>query len=251
MTLLNQKIRTKNFLLSVISAGSQDAKKLAIVLPGRLDTKDYPHMISHVELLAQLGFLALSFDPPGTWESDGPDELYSMSNYLVAINELIEHFGNKSTLLLGHSRGGSMAMLGATKNKNVIGFISIMSRATFRSGKIDEEWRLAGKKTFKRDMPSDSSKSRKYVLPFSFVEDSEQYDMREGVKGLSIPKLFVAGKDDDTVPPSLVEEGYKAAGEPKEFVLLDSDHDYRHHPKIISEINDIISNFITIHADLC
>ncbi len=79
-------IKTPSFELAVYIKGKSDAKKLALVLPGRLETKDYPHMRSHVNYLAKRGYLALSFDPPGTWDSPGEIEFYTMTNYLKAIN---------------------------------------------------------------------------------------------------------------------------------------------------------------------
>src|SRR3989338_10282910 len=104
-------IKTKSFELAVFTRGSENSNKLAILIPGRLDTKDYAHNTSHVEYLSKHGFYALSFDPPGTWESSGKIEEYNTTNYIKAINELIEYFGNKPTLLVGHSRGASVSML--------------------------------------------------------------------------------------------------------------------------------------------
>src|SRR3972149_11567035 len=122
-----ERIKTKNFELAVYEKGNEGAAKIALVLPGRLDTKDYVHMRSHVDFLAANGFFALSFDPPGTWESPGGIELYTTTNCLVAVDELIAYFGNKPTLLAGHSRGGTVAMLAGTKNPHVDRFISIFS----------------------------------------------------------------------------------------------------------------------------
>ena len=64
-------IKTESFQLATYSQGDSESKKLALVLPGKLDTKDYSHMKSHVKYLAIMGYFALSFDPPGTWESKG------------------------------------------------------------------------------------------------------------------------------------------------------------------------------------
>src|SRR3989344_5911947 len=104
-------LKTKNFEVAVYIKGDPASAKLAIVTPGRLDTKDYLHNTSLVDYLANRGFYALSFDPPGTWESPGSIDLYTTTNYLKVVDELIEHFGNKPTLLAGHSRGGTVAML--------------------------------------------------------------------------------------------------------------------------------------------
>lgn len=59
-------IKTENFQLAIYSQGNSNSSKLALVLPGKLDTKDYANMRGHVNYLANLGYFALSFDPPGT-----------------------------------------------------------------------------------------------------------------------------------------------------------------------------------------
>src|SRR3989344_4901856 len=122
-----ERIRTQFFELAANIKGNKDSKKLALALPGRLDTKDYACFTSHIEYLARKGFLAVSFDPPGTWESPGGIELFTTTNYIKAVNELIEYFGNKPTFLLGHSRGGTVAILAGASNQAVIGFAPIMA----------------------------------------------------------------------------------------------------------------------------
>src|SRR3990167_8571891 len=120
-------IKTKSFELAVYARGDEKASRVALVLPGRLDTKDYVHMTSHVDFLAKRGYHALSFDMPGTWESPGNIAEYTTTNYIKAVNELVDYLGNKPTLLLGHSRGGSVAILAGAVNKDVVGIIPIMA----------------------------------------------------------------------------------------------------------------------------
>jgi pimeloyl-ACP methyl ester carboxylesterase len=234
-------IRTKSFTLSVYSNGDKHAGRLALVLPGRLDTKDYPHMHSHVDLFARHGFFALSFDPPGTWGSEGNIELYTMTNYLKAINELIEHFGNKPTLLMGHSRGGSMAMLGAITNPYVTHFIAAMSRAG--ASARHSSMKLGDVLTEYRDVPGHPDERKKFDLPYSFFEDSETYDMREGLKTCRASKLFIAGTRDRIVDPNKVKEAYEVAAEPKLLEVVNFGHDYRHHPDQIEEVNRLVEKF--------
>src|SRR3989338_4759008 len=107
-------LKTKSFDLAVYAKGDPASSKLAIIIPGRLDSKDYAHNTSLVDYLAGRGYFALSFDPPGTWESPGDIGLYTTTNLLKVVDELIEHFGNKPTLLAGQSRGGTVAMLAGT-----------------------------------------------------------------------------------------------------------------------------------------
>ena len=240
-------IETESFKLATYSKGDESSDKLALVLPGKLDTKDYAHMTSHVDYLASLGFLALSFDPPGTWESPGDITLYTTTNYLKSINELINYYGNKPTFVMGHSRGGSMAMLSGTTNPDITSFAALMSYA-YRSRFESEEtkkWKEKGSIESSRDLPPGGGpKVKKFKLPYSFHEDQIQYDMNKGLKTSTKPKLFMLGKKDDLVPPKFVKDAYELAGEPKELYEIDSIHDYRLDPKWIDEVNKVVGKFM-------
>lgn len=240
-------VRTKSFGLAVYEQGDKNSKKLALLLPGRLDTKDYPHMRSHVDYLAGRGYFAVSFDPPGTWESEGDISIYSMTSYAKAIDELIEHYGNRPTFLVGHSRGGSMAMIAGTRNNRVVGFASIMSYYSFDpklAGMYpDPEWEKRGYLLERRDVPGED-KYIEYKLPYEFLQDQIKYDMSRDLRRSTKPKLFVYGVQDTTVPPEGVKEAYEIAESPKEIASIKSDHDYRRHPQLVQEVNAIVGKFL-------
>lgn len=238
--LMSNFVKTKSFELAVYQRGNLDSKKFALVLPGRLDTKDYPHMKSHVDFLSKKGYLAISFDPPGTWETSDDIKQYTMTNYLKAINELIEYFGNKPTVLMGHSRGGTMAMLAGTRNSHVTYIITAMSRSN--PNRISENARLKGFEISYRDKPTGGEK--KFELPLSYFEDAAQYNPLEALSTCIKPKLFVAGKKDDVVPPDSVKKLFENAADPKEFYEIDCGHDYRKIPEKISEINQVMESFL-------
>ena len=245
-------IRTKSFEVAAFIKGDINSKKLALVLPGRLDTKDYPNMKSHVEYLAGRGYLALSFDPPGTWESPGDISLYTMTNYLKAINELIEHFGNRPTLTLGHSRGGSMAMLSAINNQYITHFVSIFGQYSYASRNSEslerKKWRETGFMVHKRDTPGDSNSIRAFSLPYGFHEDEVQYDMSAGLTKCVKPKLFVFGTSDTTATPETVKTAFELSELPRELREIDSDHNYRLVPKLIEEVNTLVGEFLDKYA---
>lgn len=241
-------VKTASFDLAVYAEGDESADKLALILPGQLDTKDYPHLRSHVDYLANRGFYALSFDPPGTWESGDNIGLYTMTNYLKAINELIDFFDGKQTFAIGHSRGGSMAMLCGTTNPKVYAFTAIMSGYTY-DPKLhprynDQEWKTKGYKESWRDLPSNPKEKRLFKLPYSFVEDQMQYDMADGLSKCTKPKLFIMGTRDVTAAPGQVLGAYEKSAEPKQLYKLDSDHDYRWHPELIKKVNQVVGEFL-------
>jgi len=240
-------LATKSFSLAVYMQGNERADKLALVLPGRLDTKDYAHMRSHVDFLASRGYLALSFDPPGTWESPGGIGLYTMTNYIKAANELIAHFGNRPTLMVGHSRGSSIATYVGTTNPHVVAFVSIfcpLAPGAYQ-GAVNEEWRRQGYITEMRDLPPGGGPEvKRYKLPYAFFEDQKQYDLADGLQRCTKPKLFFLGTRDALAPPDTVRALYNIAAEPKRLHELDSDHDYRLHQHLIDEVNKELENFL-------
>jgi pimeloyl-ACP methyl ester carboxylesterase len=241
-------IETPGFKLACYVKGEADASKLALVLPGLLDTKDYPHMITHVDFLAKQGYLAVTFDPPGTWESHGDIEIYTMSNYLKAVDELIQHFSSKPTFVMGHSLGGSIAMLSAVKNTGIVAIAAIMSASSFVRDSNREEriikWRNDKIKVSYRNMPEDSTQRKQFDLPYSFSEDAQQYDVSQDLKTLQIPKLFIAGDQDTSVEPELVSQTYSLAAKPKILHIMKSDHNYRDHPELINEVNEYIQQVL-------
>jgi len=233
------KIRTKNFGLSIYKQGNEEFEKIAIVLPGKFDSKDYANIKGHVDYLAQNGYLAISFDPPGTWESDGDISDYTMTNYIQAVEEVIVYFGNKPTVAIGHSMGGSMAMFAAINNPNVIGFVAIMSPYKFDHLVDRIESAIS-----KRDLPNNPKEERIYNVPKTFFEDVLKYNAVDGLMELKKPKLFISGDNDTTITPSTISEVFEVSAEPKELISVKSDHDYRNNSEKIEEINTIILGWL-------
>ncbi len=236
-------IKTKSFELSIIEKGDSDSLKVALLLPGQLDTKDYAHMVSHVDYLAGKGYHAVSFDPPGTWDSPGNISLYTMTNYLRAINELTELFGNKPTVLMGHSRGGTMAMLAGAHNPCVTHIIAVMSHTApseFNPSKIKD-----GIKISYRDMPPNDTKNKKrFDLPLNYFEDAKKHDVLGSIKLCKKPKLLYYGTKDVLVEAEDVRESFEEMPEPKFIHELNSEHDYRLHKDIVDEVNKTTWEFI-------
>jgi alpha/beta superfamily hydrolase len=168
-----------------------------------------------------------------------------MTNYLKAINELIEYFDNRPTFVVGHSRGGSMAMLAGTTNPHITHFISVMSRASANA--VNKSISQGKSQTTYRDTPEDPHKRRSFDLPYSYFEDANHYDMIDGLSKCLKPKMFIMGTRDTVVKSEFVHEAYHAAAEPKVLEVLDSEHDYRRDPALIEEVNQLLRNFLETH----
>jgi pimeloyl-ACP methyl ester carboxylesterase len=186
-------IKTKSFELASISQGDKNSGKLALLLPGRLDTKDYVSFVSHLKYFADRGFYAVAFDPPGTWDSPGETDLFTTTSYIKAVNELIEYFGNRPTLLLGHSRGASVAILVAGSNPVVNAIIPIMANYGEPSAPTEEALKN-GFQLSSRDIPPGSSKTEKqkiFKLSVNYWTDGKKYNPEEALKKCAVPKLLI------------------------------------------------------------
>lgn len=239
-------IKTQSFELAVNTQGDKNSPKVAICLPGRLDTKDYASFVSHLDYLSGKGFFAISFDPPGTWDSPGSTDLFTTTNYIKAVNELIEYYGNKQTLLLGHSRGGATAILAGCLNPNVMGIVAILAAYTDPTPPESREI-IDGHVISFRDLPPGDRKTqeqKKFMLSLDYWTDGQKYHPSEVLKTCPKPKLLIGGTDDDFTTPEEVKEIYDSLPDPKMIHILNSDHDYRYHPEVIKEVNEVIGQFL-------
>lgn len=148
---------------------------------------------------------------------------------------------------MGHSRGASMAMMAGVKNTHITAFAAIMpslSKDGFLA-KEDAEWKQKGYKISMRDLPPGGGPEiKRFDLPYSFFEDELKYHLTEEMTQSTKPKLFILGKKDTLVLPSIVMQTYTSFAEPKELYELDSDHDYRLHENLIQELNIVIGDFL-------
>ena len=236
-------LKTTTFTLAANVYGDQNASRLALLLPGRLDTKDYAHMAAHGIFLASQGFLAVSFDPPGTWGSPGDIALYTVTNYVKAVHEVIAHFGSRPAVLVGHSVGGRVAMIAGPENEAVTHSVYIMSKAG-PSG-VDLDRVVNDAVVSLRDLPpGDGEPKKEFHLPLAFFKDAETFDVMEKLKEYNKPKLFIVGKKDKLIRNEEIQETFMGAGEPKELKEIDWGHDYRRSLEMIETINDLIKSFV-------
>lgn len=215
--------------------------KLAILCPGYLDTKDYVHLVRLAEQLTGRGYTVASFDPTGTWGSEGSNEEYLTSQYLEDIKSVLEYMLSQapysSILLGGHSRGGQVAILYAAHDPRVTQILAIMPSHGPVEGSRREEWEKEGFKDSDRDIPG--STDRKYFhIPFKHVLDRDQFDALGDIKKIKASIILIAGELDDLVTPEEVRQLYDAANQPKKYMILEGiGHDYRLNSKEVERVN--------------
>lgn len=238
-------IQTPSFQLTIYADGNPKSDKLFLCLPWFLDAWNYAHLKGHRKYFAERGFFCVSFDPPGTFSSPWDISLYTVTNYLKAINEVIVYFGSRETIALGHSMGGTMALLASFLSKYISHTVSINSPGDMKTGLLASSrdiWKEQWVRTGIRDIPT--GWIRNYSIPYVFMEDAIQYDMLDDLKSSRKPKLFVTGTRTST-DYTRVEEAYIYAWNPKNFVQVNcNEHSYRNFPEVIEEVNRVVEQFL-------
>jgi hypothetical protein len=133
-----------------------------------------------------------------------------------------------------------MALLAGVHNQYVTHMVAVMSHWG-PSGRPDVEGDVH---VSTRDIPpgTERTEERKtFELPMSYFNDLADYS---GLDVCNKPKLFFAGLKDVLITPDEVKEMVDDATEPKQYLELDSEHDYRLHAEIIDEVNKKVEAFI-------
>lgn len=232
-------------IAATIHEPSTKTSKLAILCPGYLDTKDYPHLVALSEGLTEQGYCVVRFDPTGTWGSGGDILNYTITQYLIDIKTVLDYLFDKEqyehVLLGGHSLGGRLSILYGALDSRISLVLGIMASYGSVEGVYREKWEERGFRTSDRDIPGNSNEKRTFIVPFSHALDRENHDVLEHAKKISVPVILLAGELDDIVPAEDVKDIYEVANEPKEFILLNGiDHDYRNNSNDIKLVNDRI-----------
>lgn len=157
--------------------------------------------------------------------------------------------------LLGHSRGGGIALLGASDVANLRGVVtwSAIARA--------DRWDEATKRQWRRDGHIDVINSRtKQVMRSSMrvLDDYETHrehlDILDAASRLDVPLLVVHGDRDDSVPVSESLEIASRARDASRLIIGDAGHTYNaihplvHIPRELELATAVTARFLTAYA---
>lgn len=238
-------------IAAVVHEGSEN--KLAVFMPGFLDSKDYPDLVTLAEVVNELGLTAVRFDPIGTWDSEGDEHDYCATEYLHNLRSVIDYMEAENQqpfdciVVGGKSLGGFISTVYASADERISAVVSIVAPTSLKRDR-GISWETDGVRYSTRDLPGDPSQTRAFSVPWAHALDAEQYDVVAAVKKLHIPILFVAGEKDDKIPPEKVQALYEQANEPKQFIVVpDATHDYRFNEAHLKQIKDITKDFVSTH----
>lgn len=201
--------------------------KLALLLPGYLDSPDYLHLKTFEKRLLELGYTVERLDACHLWET-GDVTNYTITNYLKHITETVASYQDQQheeIVLIGHSMGGFMAIIAGNRIDAVTKIISLCPPPD-RYGH-EKQWDANGIRHSERDLPNDSTLFRTFDIPFAYVEDGYQYSAKEEVKNIHKPLMIFIALDDVVVPPARTEQIVANANQPYVVRQPNMGHDFR------------------------
>lgn len=191
--------------------------------------KDWGFVPPTGEALAEAGYTALTFNFSHNGIGDDPLEMSeeekfgknTFSREIRELNELIAafqsgFFGHDAAVrlgLLGHSRGGGIALLVGSKNSAVDAVVSWSAVRTFDryDQKVKSKWRKRGFLQIENKRTGQT-----FHLDERLLDDVEQniegsLNIEKAVRSLSKPLLIVHGEEDESVRVSEGRQLYEWA----------------------------------------
>ncbi len=209
---------------------------LVVIVHGFKGFKDWGFFPWLADFLAEQRIAACRFNMSRSGIGEKPDtfdrlDLFEDDTYTAQINDLrtvVRHChprANVPIFLLGHSRGGGVAILAAKDVPNLRGVITWSSIA--RTDRWDEnerkQWRKAGHYEVVNARTKQVMRMSTRMLDDL---DANRFDVLEAASRLHVPVLAIHGGKDDSVPDSESRQIAAAADEAICLTISTASHTY-------------------------
>ncbi len=243
LTSVTIKGSKKRLILLDIRTPENVAHGTLLLLHGFKGFKDWGTFNLIADYFANLGFRFVKFNfsyNGGTIENpiDFPDEkafgennLSTELNDLTCVIDYLEEQGmiSQSLAVIGHSRGGGIAILGAAEDERITHLATLAAVADFGRRMPDykalKTWELTGVRYV-------FNSRTKQNLPqfYQFFEDyrlnKNRLDIQKAARSLEIPYLIVHGKSDETVNIDDAVELKNACPSAQLLIIEDANHTF-------------------------
>jgi pimeloyl-ACP methyl ester carboxylesterase len=242
-----KRIDKKPILWDAIYSQNKVKNPLVIFCHGYKGFKDWGAWDLVAEAFADAGFFFVKFNfshNGGTIDQpiDFPDlEAFSDNNYSIELedlDDLINHLHSSEnsfiknidlnhSILIGHSRGGGIATIYASKHNRITQLVTWAGVSDFgkRMGTTEElqQWKADGIKYVvngrtKQKMP------HKYQFYEDFKANEARFNIETSARKIRIPHLIVHAKEDPSVSFNEAVALHKFNPQSELFSVSDSDH---------------------------
>lgn len=226
---------------------------LVIVCHGFQSSKEWIPMVNLAAAFGKYGISAFRFDFAGNGESEGS---FQYGNYYREVEDLravVQHFREQKyviTAIVGHSKGGNVVLLYASKYKDIHIVVNISGRFNLARGM---EIRLGHNfiHRIKREGYIDV-KNRRGKIMYRVTKESlmDRLSTITHLACLLIPEdcrvLTIHGSTDKIVPAEDASEFAKFISNHELCIIEGADHEYTSHQ---DELTSLVLEFIKIHTD--
>ena len=240
-----------------------DPRALVVVVHGFKGFKDWGFFPWVAEELCAEGLAVVRFNMSrsGVGESlDSFDRLdlfrddtYStqVADLRTAVDFAQSRFDSLPTFLMGHSRGGGVALLAAHAIRRLEGVV------TWSAISHVDRWDATTKKKWRKDGYMDVENARtKQMMRMStaILDDASKHDIVKSVHKLKVPLLAIHGARDESVPVAEGREIAAAAKDASLMIVESASHTYNaihplvNVPRELSYAAAVTAHFVNVYA---
>lgn len=175
---------------------------------------------------ARRGFAVFRFDFRGSGNSNGVFEQQNHSSMLLDLKNVVsqvsthEGIDARRIALIGHSQGGYLSILHASRDRRIRALILWMGR----TADIKDFW---SKTTFDEIRRKGFTIWYDHKVIKKYADDSMKYHSEPALRKIKVPIGMIYGEADGVVPPSEGLRVMRYAKGPKRLnILKDLDHDF-------------------------
>ncbi|CAI0399633.1 unnamed protein product [Linum tenue] len=229
------------------------SKEIVILCHGFQCSKDHRAMVNLATTLEKEGITAFRFDFSGNGESEGS---FAFGNYKKEVDDLrsvVEHFAAENrvvTVMLGHSRGGGVVLLYASKFHSIRAVVNTSGRYDLKSG-IKERLGEDFLERIKREGFIDV-KNRAGEVKFRVTEadlmDRMNINMHKACQQIDkdCRVLTIHGSADEVIPVGDAYKFAKIIPNHELHIVEGADHGYKlHQAELASAVLQFVKSILT------
>lgn len=224
------------------------SKEIIVLCHGFKSSKETNTLVNIADALGNEGISSLRFDFAGNGESEGSFNYSSYWREVDDLHAMVEHLHETNRVvgaILGHSKGGCVVLLYASKYHDVHVVVNVSGRYNLKGGIEERLGKMYLEKIEKDGYLDVKSKTGQvnYRVTIDGLMDRLSTNMHEACLkiGKQCRVLTVHGSSDEIIPVDDAMEFAKIIPNHKMYVIKRADHGYTSHQ---AELVSVTVNFI-------
>ncbi|CAI0387922.1 unnamed protein product [Linum tenue] len=230
------------------------SKEIVVLCHGFQSSKDYTAMSNLANALEKEGITAFRFDFAGNGESEGTFAYGNYGREADDLRSVVEHFAGENrvvSVILGHSKGGNVVLLYASKFHDTRNVVNVSGRYDLMRGieeRLGKDFLERIKKEGFIDVKNQAGEV-KYRATEEALMDRLNTDMHKACQQIDqdCSVLTIHGSADEIIPVEDALEFAKIIPNHKLHIIEGADHGYSSHQ---TELASVVLEFIKSRLQL-